>query len=79
MIPVTCYKLQGFSFSYKRYGRISIPYLIHTNDMEEYQSPILFIQTIWKNTNPLSELHATAQYCVRKIPYPNLYTESPEK
>ena len=37
MIPVTCYKLQGFSFSYKRYGRIPIPYLIHTNDMEEYQ------------------------------------------
>ena len=25
MIPVTCYKLQGFS--YKRYGRIPIPYL----------------------------------------------------
>ena len=61
MIPVTCYKLQGFSYSYK------------------HQSLILFIQTIWKNTNPLSELHATAQYCVRKIPYPNLYTESPEK
>ena len=60
MIPVTCYKLQGFSYSYK-----------HT---KEYQSPILFIQTIWKNTNPLSELHATAQYCVRKIPYSNLYT-----
>ena len=79
MIPVTCYKLQGFSYSYKRYERIPIPYLIHTNDMEEYQSPILFIQTIWKNTNPLSELHTTAQYCVRKIPYSNLYTESPEK
>lgn len=62
MIPVTCYKLQGFSFSYK-----------------QYQSLILFIQTIWKNTNPLSELHATAQYCVRKIPYSNLYTESPVK
>ena len=60
MIPVTCYKLQGFSYSYKRYERIPIPYLIHTNDMEEYQS--------------LSELHATAQYRVRKIPYPNLYT-----
>ena len=74
MIPVACYKLQGFSYSYKRYGRIPIPYLIHTNDMKEYQSPILFIQTIWKNTNPLSELHATAQYCVRKIPYSNLYT-----
>ena len=41
MIPVTCYKLQGFfifiqtiwkntnplSYSYKRYGRIPIPYL----------------------------------------------------
>ena len=27
MIPVTCYKLQGFSYSYKRYGRISSPYL----------------------------------------------------
>ncbi len=27
MIPVTCYKLQGFSFSYKRYERIPIPYL----------------------------------------------------
>ena len=66
MIPVTCYKLQGFSFSYKRYGRIPIPYLN-------------YIQTIWKNTNPLSELHTTAQYCVRKIPYSNLYTESPEK
>jgi len=52
MIPVTCYKLQGF---------------------------FIFIQTIWKNTNPLSELHATAQYCVRKILYPNIYTESPEK
>ena len=52
MIPVTCYKLQGF---------------------------FIFIQTIRKNTNPLSELHATAQYRVRKIPYPNLYTESPEK
>ena len=38
MIPVTCYKLQGFS--YKQYERIPIPYLIHTNDMEEYQSPI---------------------------------------
>ncbi len=46
MIPVTCYKLQGFSFSYKRYGRI---------------------------------LHATTLYRVRKILYPNLYTESPEK
>ena len=40
MIPVACYKLQGFSFSYKQYERIPIPYLIHTNDMEEYQSPI---------------------------------------
>ena len=39
MIPVTCYKLQGFSFSYKRYERIPIPY-IHINDMEEYQSLI---------------------------------------
>ncbi len=37
MIPVTCYKLQGFSYSYKRYERLPIPYLIHTNDMEEYQ------------------------------------------
>ena len=27
MIPVTYYKLQGFSDSYKRYGRIPIPYL----------------------------------------------------
>ncbi len=46
MIPVACYKLQGFSYSY----------------------------TIWKNTNPLSELHATAQYRVRKILLSNLYT-----
>ena len=79
MIPVTCYKLQGFSFSYKRYERIPIPYLIHTNDMEEYQSPILFIQTIWKNTNLLFEVHTTTHYRVRKILYSNLYTESPEK
>ena len=40
MIPVTCYKLQGFFY-------------IQINDMEEYQSLILFIQTIRKNTNPL--------------------------
>ena len=32
MIPVTCYKLQGFSYSYKRYGRTSIPSLI---DMQQ--------------------------------------------
>lgn len=52
MIPVTCYKLQGF---------------------------FIFIQTIWKNTNPLSELHATTQYRVRKIPHSNLHTKKPEK
>ena len=74
MIPVTCYKLQGFSFSYKRYGRIQIPYLIHTNDMEEYQSPILFIQTIWKNTNPLS--YSYKRYGRIPIPYLN-YTQQP--
>ena len=36
MIPVTCYKLQGFFI----FIQTPIPYLIHTNDMEEYQSPI---------------------------------------
>ena len=45
MIPVTCYKLQGFSYSY-----------------------------IWKNIKSLFELHATAQYYVRKILLSNLYT-----
>ena len=74
MIPVTCYKLQGFSYSYKRYERIQIPYLIHTNDMEEYQSPILFIQTIWKNTNPLS--YSYKRYGRIPIPYLN-YTQQP--
>ena len=47
MIPVTCYKLQGF---------------------------FIFIQTIWKNIKSLFELHATAQYYVRKILLSNLYT-----
>lgn len=51
MIPVACYKLQGFSYSY----------------------------TIWKNTNPLSELHTTTHYRVRKIPHSNLHTKKPEK
>ena len=56
MIPVTCYKLQGFSYSYK------------------HQSLILFIQTIWKNTNPL--FYSYKRYGRIPIPYLN-YMQQP--
>ena len=60
MIPVTCISYRDFHF--------------HINDMKEYQSLILFIQTIRKNTNPLS--YSYKRYGRIPIPYLN-YMQQP--